>query len=190
MSAAWRLAGLGLAVAGACAALTRGPATAFAPAPSPEKAREIKNSIGMKLVRIPAGKFKMGSPADEVSRTPYELQHEVEISKPFYLGVYEVTQAEFQKVMGTNPSSFASSGSNAAKVRGMDTTRFPVDSVTWTEAKTFCEKLSALPAEKGARRVYRLPTEAEWEYACRAGAKEYAPFHFGKSLSSKQANFS
>src|SRR5262245_53556628 len=166
MSAVRRLAAFALAVAGAWAALTGGPAPAFAPAPAPSKAREITNSVGMKLVRIPAGKFTMGSPTDEVSRTPSEHQHEVEISKSFFLGVYEVTQAEFKKVMGTNPSAFAPGGARAASVGGMDTTKFPVESVTWTEAKDFCDKLSALRAEKGARRAYRLPSEAEWEYAC------------------------
>jgi formylglycine-generating enzyme required for sulfatase activity len=71
----------------------------------------------------------------------------------------------------------------------LNTDDFPVDSLTWDEAVLFCNKLSALPAEKAARRFYRLPTEAEWEYACRAGAKTHTPFSFGKSLSSRQANF-
>jgi formylglycine-generating enzyme required for sulfatase activity len=144
----------------------------------------------MKLVRIPAGKFLMGSPAGEVGHSSGEApQHEVEISKPYYLGVYEVTQAEFQKVMGRNPSCYSPTGTNTAAVKGLDTTRFPVENVTWLEARDFCEKLSALPAEKAVRRTYRLPTEAEWEHACRAGAKESLPFSFGKSLSSLQANF-
>ena len=147
--------------------------------------KEITNSIGMKLVLIPAGKFLMGSPKDEKERDPDEEQHEVSITKPFYLGVYEVTQAEYEKVMGKNPSWFSAKGEG--KVKDMDTSRFPVERVSWDNAVAFCKKLSELPEEKKAGRVYRLPTEAEWEYACRAGTKTV--FHYGNSLSSKQANF-
>jgi formylglycine-generating enzyme required for sulfatase activity len=161
-----------------------------APAPLPRAGKELTNSIGMKLVRIPAGKFLMGSPMSEQGHNSSEApQHEVEITKPYYLAVYEVTQSEYQKVMGNNPSAYSATGSRADAVRGMDTRRFPVENVTWLESVSFCEKLSALPAEKAARRTYRLPTEAEWEHACRAGAKESQPFHFGKALSSLQANF-
>ncbi len=150
--------------------------------------KEITNSIGMKLVLIPAGKFMMGSPKDEDGRYDnWEEQHEVEITKPFYLGVYTVTQAEYQKIMGKNPSYFSAQGDGKDKVVGLDTSRFPVDQVSWDEAVEFCRKLSEMPEEKKAGRTYRLPTEAEWEYACRAGTT--TPFHYGKSLSSKQANF-
>jgi formylglycine-generating enzyme required for sulfatase activity len=103
------------------------------------------NSIGMQFELIPAGKFKMGFGA-----------HQVTLTKPFYLGVYEVTQEQYERVMGTNPSDF-----NGAKN--------PVEQVSWEDAVEFCRKLSALPEEKAAGHVYRLPTEAEWEYACRAG---------------------
>ncbi len=163
-----------------------------APAPLPVGAEKaLANSIGMKLVRIPAGKFLMGSPAAEMGHHAGEgPQHEVEITRPYYLGVYEVTQAEFRKVMGTNPSIYAPTGTSAASVKGLDTTRFPVENVSWVEARDFCDRLSALPAEKAAQRTYRLPTEAEWEHGCRAGARESLPFAFGKSLSSLQANFS
>jgi formylglycine-generating enzyme required for sulfatase activity len=157
-------------------------------APAPLLKKQFTNSIGMKLVRIPPGKFTMGSPKDEASRQQGELQHEVEITRAFFLGAYEVTQAQYKKVTGTNPSHFSASGAGRAAVGGLDTSDFPVETVSWTEAVEFCKKLSALPAEKGARRVYRLPSEAEWEHACRAGAREYAPFHYGKSLSSRQAN--
>jgi formylglycine-generating enzyme required for sulfatase activity len=153
-----------------------------APAPVHADRKQLTSSVGMKLVLIPKGKFMMGSPAGEAGRRDDEQQHEVEITKPFYLGVYEVTQAEYQKVTGTNPSQFRA-------VPGQDTTKFPVENVSWGQAVEFCKKLSDLPAEKGAHRVYRLPTEAEWEYACRAGAREYAIYHYGKSLSSTQANF-
>ncbi len=147
------------------------------------------NSIGMKLVLVPAGKFKMGSPDGEAERDPDEGPvHEVEMARRHYVGAYEVTQAQYKKMTSASPSHFASTGRGADKVKGMDTSSFPVDSVTWMEAKLFCERLSALPAEKAAGRLYRLPTEAEWEHACRAGGRS-RPFHFGDDLSSPLANF-
>jgi formylglycine-generating enzyme required for sulfatase activity len=152
------------------------------------KGKEIVNSIGMKLVGIPKGKFMRGSPFGEPLRQPDEGPvREVEIKKPFLMGAYEVTQAQYQKVMGHNPSSFRPGGSSGNRVIGMDTNFHPVETVTWHDAVDFCKKLSALPAEKAARRVYRLPTEAEWEYACRAGTN--TAFSFGASASSRQANF-
>ena len=117
---------------------------------------EVTNSIGMKLRLIPAGEFMMGSPGTESDRSDDETQHGVSITKPFYLGVTEVTQEQYQKVMGTNPSEFKGAQN-------------PVEKVSWAEAVEFCGKLSAMPAEKTAGHVYRLPTEAEWEYACRSG---------------------
>jgi formylglycine-generating enzyme required for sulfatase activity len=157
-----------------------------APAPVGQKT-QFTNSIGMKLVRIKPGKFKMGSPAGEVGRRNEELQHEVEITRAYYLGVFHVTQAQYQKIMGTNPSCFAATGSRKESVGGLKTADFPVEAVCWKDAVAFCAKLSATGAERKAGRVYRLPTEAEWEYACRAGTT--TPFHFGKSASSTQANF-
>ena len=117
----------------------------------------IANSIGMQMVLIPAGEFVMGAPAREDGRRGDELQHRVRITKPFYLGVQEVTQAQYEQVMGLNPSYFQDAQS-------------PVETVSWDDALVFCEKLSALPEEKSSERAYRLPTEAEWEYACRAGS--------------------
>jgi formylglycine-generating enzyme required for sulfatase activity len=119
----------------------------------------------MKLVRIPKGTFMMGSPESEKKRSTTELQHEVTISKDYYLGIYEVTQKQFQKVMGKNPSRFQGS-----EFQG-DGSNYPVELVTWDDAVAFCERLSELPKEKKAGRIYRLPTESEWEYACRAGTK-------------------
>lgn len=150
--------------------------------------KEITNSIGMKLVLIPAGTFTMGSPATEADRSTLEgPQREVEITKPFYLGVYEVTQGQYERVMGTNPSWFSTKGNAKDRVNDIaDTSNFPVETVFWNDAVEFCRRLSDLAEEKQAGRKYRLPTEAEWEYACRAGSNE--PFHFGKSLSSRQAN--
>jgi WD40 repeat protein/formylglycine-generating enzyme required for sulfatase activity len=167
--------------------------------------RQIENSIGMKLVLILAGKFTMGSPANEKGRHTDELRHDVEISKSFYLGVHEVTQGQFEKVMGFNPSYFSARatgrdgtayedwskpGAGKDKVKDLGgTSDYPVENVSWAEAVEFCQKLSALPGEQKAGRRYRLPTEAEWEYACRGGASSYQVFHFGNSLCSEQANF-
>ncbi len=165
------------------------PAWTRAPVPkSLKQPKEIENSIGMKLVLIPKGKFKMGSPKDEVGRLKEEEQHEVEISKPFYLGAFAVTQKQYKAVMKSNPSYFSPEGEGKDDVKGLDTGHFPVEQVSWHEAVDFCKKVSALVAEKKAGRTYRLPTEAQWEYACRGGASS-TPFYFGKSLSSTQANF-
>ena len=144
-----------------------------------DQSKMITNSIGMKLALIPPGKFLMGSPADEAEHDTDESQHEVVITKPFYMGVYEVTQREYERVMPKNLSVFNSKNGGSPE--------HPVDQVLWQEAVEFCKKLSELPEEKSAGRVYRLPTEAEWEYACRAGTKTV--FYFGNSLSSTQANF-
>ena len=115
--------------------------------------RELTNSIGMKLVFIPPGEFMMGSPEDEEGRLEHEgPQHRVKITKGFYMGATEVTQAQWKAVMGNNPSSFK--GDN-----------LPVENVSWNGAMDFCRKLSAMEGK-----TYRLPTEAEWEYACRAGS--------------------
>ncbi len=132
--------------------------------PAPE--RVVTNSIGMKLALIPKGTFVMGSPKDEEERQGDEEQHEVEITKPFYMGVYTVTQEEYKKVMEPVPAK----GGGKDKVAGMDDTLpLPADRMTWHDAVAFCRKLSERPEEKRAWRMYRLPTEAEWEYACRAG---------------------
>jgi formylglycine-generating enzyme required for sulfatase activity len=134
--------------------------------------KEITNSIGMKLVLIPKGTFMMGSPIEEEGRNRGEEQHQVTIGKDYYLGVTEVTQGQYEKVMGTNPSYF-----QKRVIRKSDSSMYPVESVSWEDAVEFCKKLSDLAEEKKADRVYRLPTEAEWEYACRAGSK--AAYSFG-----------
>jgi formylglycine-generating enzyme required for sulfatase activity len=150
------------------------------PAAAQPAEKEFTNSFGMKLVLIPAGKFAMGSPDKEADRDPEELQHEVVIAKPFYMGVHEVTQAQFQK----SPGKFFRARFTAAKGGGPD---HPMEGVSWNDAAAFCQRLSQLPEEKKAGRTYRLPTEAEWEYACRAGTT--TALHFGDALSAKDANF-
>ncbi len=171
------------------------------PIPQPAPAampKEITNSIGMKLKLIPAGKFMMGSTGEEQAAAiragegdpgliPAEARHEVEISKPFYMGVYEVTQEQYLKVMKVNPSHFQASKGGSRMVKGLDTRNFPVESISYVDAVKFCRLLSGMDEEKKAGRVYRLPTEAEWEYACRGGSSSTA-FHFGNSLSSTLAN--
>jgi formylglycine-generating enzyme required for sulfatase activity/outer membrane protein assembly factor BamB len=148
----------------------------------------LTNSIGMKLKLIPAGEFLMGSPdADPGARDDEKPRHRVCITRPFYLGVYEVTQEEYTRVMGTNPSFFSATGPGKSKVARLNTARFPAEQVRWPDAVEFCRRLSELPEEKRHGRTYRLPTEAEWEYACRAGTT--TAFHCGDSLSSSQANF-
>jgi formylglycine-generating enzyme required for sulfatase activity len=159
------------------------------PAATPVAAPEVVNSIGMRLRLIPAGRFMMGSPPGEKGRRADETQHEVMISRPFYMGVYHVTQEEYEKVMGHNPSGFSPGGLDRLAVRGLTTKHFPVERVSWEDAVQFCERLSNRPEESQAGRVYRLPTEAEWEFACRGGAREVTAFAGGPSLSSHQANF-
>jgi formylglycine-generating enzyme required for sulfatase activity len=117
----------------------------------------MTNSIGMKLVYIQPGEFQMGSNDGGNFENPL---HTVKITKGFYMGVYEVTQEQYQKVMGTNPSNF----------KGED--NLPVEAVSWDNAFEFCKKLSQKEGK-----TYRLPTEAEWEYACRAGTT--TKFSFG-----------
>ena len=131
---------------------------------------QMTNAIGMKLKLIKPGKFLMGSPPDENGRQDDEgPQHEMEITQPFYMGVYPVTQGEYEQVMGKNPSWFSADGLGSDKVQGLLTRRFPVEFVTWDHAVDFCEALDRKDATRPAGWHYGLPTEAQWEYACRAG---------------------
>ncbi len=150
----------------------------------------LTNSLGMSFILIPAGRFFMGSPEAEPGRYGREGPvHEVEITRPFYLGIFPVTQAEFAAVTGRNPSFFAPTGPGRQYVAGVETDRCPVESVSWVSASEFCFRLADRREERLYRRSYRLPTEAEWEYACRAAGRLTAPFSFGRALSSWQANF-
>lgn len=120
----------------------------------------ITNSVGMRFAKMPAGEFVMGSPAGEAGRQVDEVMHAVRLGKGFCMGVTEVTQRQWEAVVG---------GGNPSKVKGPE---LPVTGVTWADAVRFCAMLS----EKEGRK-YRLPTEAEWERACRAG--EDGPFSGG-----------
>ncbi|MCE9534503.1 MAG: formylglycine-generating enzyme family protein [Planctomycetes bacterium] len=135
-----------------------------------EPPKTFTNSIGMKFVWIPAGHFLMGSPNKEKGRGDDEIVHKVTFSKAFYMGTFLVTQEQWQAVMGNNPSEF-----KGAK-------NLPVDSVSWDDCQAFCKKLS----EK-EQKTYRLPTESEWEYCCRAGTT--TPFHNGETLAPELANY-
>ena len=125
--------------------------------------------VKLEMVLVPAGKFKMGSPESEKARRNDEKQHEVTLTKPFYMGKHEVTQEQWEAVMGSNPSS---------KTKGA---KLPVTDVSWEDCQEFIKKLNA--STKGG---YRLPTEAEFEYACRAGTT--IAYSFGDSLTKTDAN--
>ena len=144
---------------------------------------EVTNSIGMRLAIIPPGEFEMGSPESADDKRDRERpQHRVRINRPYYLGVYEATQAEYELVMGSKPSGFSAKGKDSEKVAGTDTSHHPVETVSWEEAVQFCQQLSAMPKEITSSRSYRLPTEAEWEYACRAGTTTDYSFGDGNMM--------
>ncbi len=132
----------------------------------------MTNTMGMKLVPIAKGKLQMGSLFREEGYRLAEQRHEVTLTRDYYLGAFEVTQAQYFKVMGNNPSYH-----QGDPIKNVDGSNHPVDQVSWEDAVEFCKRLSELPEERAAGRVYRLPTEAEWEYACRSGSN--APFGFG-----------
>jgi formylglycine-generating enzyme required for sulfatase activity/tRNA A-37 threonylcarbamoyl transferase component Bud32 len=171
----------------------------------PTERATFVNTIGMTMARLADGTFTMGSPRDEEGHEDNEEQHPVEVSE-FYLGVHEVTQKQFREVMGYNPSFFSKNASKNARGKevnyrdepgggkakiplGDDPEDYPVENVSWDEAVAFCRQLTEMDKKKPGGWVYRLPREAEWEYACRAGAPSSQPFPFGKSLSALQANF-
>jgi formylglycine-generating enzyme required for sulfatase activity len=126
-------------------------------APSPKNAfgKPFTNSLGMRFVYIPPGRFVMGSPPDEIGRDELEIQHPVILSKGFYLQTTEVTQAQWRAVMEINPSQH----------QGDD---LPVDNVSWRDCKKFIIRLNRLEGDT----QYKLPSEAEWEYTCRAGSQK------------------
>ncbi len=154
------------------------------------------NSIGMKFRLIPPGKFTMGSTQAEIDATLSEIarddsawrdrvksegpRHDVVLTQPVYMAETEVTQSQFEKIMGRNPSHHSPKGAGRKDIAGMDTTVFPVELVSWHDATDFCQRLSEKEKLHGSlphrdqndvesRGAYGLPTEAEWEFACRAG---------------------
>ncbi|MBO1052380.1 MAG: SUMF1/EgtB/PvdO family nonheme iron enzyme [Dolichospermum sp. DET73] len=130
---------------------------------------DLGNGVTLEMVEIPGGTFIMGSPASEAKRGSNEgPQHQVTVPS-FYMGKYELTQAQYQAIIGTNPSRFK--GKNR-----------PVEGVSWNNAVEFCKKLSQKTGKN-----YRLPSEAEWEYACRAGTT--TPFYFGESITPDLVNY-
>jgi formylglycine-generating enzyme required for sulfatase activity len=129
----------------------------------------LGNGVTLEMVKIPGGRFLMGSPETEAKRDDNEgLQHYVDVPE-FWMGKYVVTQQQWQAIMGNEPSYFK--GKN-----------HPVERVSWNNATEFCQKLS-----KKTGRDYRLPSEAEWEYACRAGTT--TPFYFGETITGELANY-
>ena len=162
-----RLRALAIAVCLAIAATVFGPVVL-----APDSPRTfIEPSTGMVFVAIPPGTFLMGSPPSEAGRNQDERQREVVLSRRFYLGAREVTQTEWTIVMGDNPSHFPGCS------------RCPIERVNFFDVDRFLSRLNA----RSTSMHFRLPTEAEWEYACRAGTT--TPFNTGRHLSTDQANY-
>ncbi|MDM8516894.1 formylglycine-generating enzyme family protein [Desulfobacterales bacterium HSG16] len=132
----------------------------------------IRKGFSMEFVKIPAGEFIMGSPEDEEGRYDREKQHRVTLTKNYYMQKTEVTQAQWEAVVGNKPSYFKNCGDDC-----------PVENVSWNDVQDFIKKLN----KRTKTTLFRLPTEAEWEYACRAGTT--TPFYFGKCLSTDDANY-
>ncbi len=130
------------------------------------------NSIGQTFVYIKPGMFMMGSPLNEKERKDHERLHKVTLTKGFYMHITEVTQGQWKAVMGSNPSRFEHCGDDC-----------PVENVTWNDVQKFIHKLN----KRSSKKTYRLPTEAEWEYAARAGTT--TPFNSGDYLSTDDANY-
>ncbi|UKO97929.1 bifunctional serine/threonine-protein kinase/formylglycine-generating enzyme family protein [Nostoc sp. UHCC 0870] len=130
---------------------------------------DLGNGVSLEMVQIPGGTFTMGSPETEKDRESDEsLQRQVTVPG-FFMGKYEITQAQYQAIMGTNPANFKGE-------------KRPVEQVSWDDAVEFCEKLS-----QKTGKTYRLPSEAEWEYACRAGTT--TPFYFGETITPDLVNY-
>jgi formylglycine-generating enzyme required for sulfatase activity len=135
-----------------------------------EKIISLPGDVPLAMIYIPAGEFLMGATHDEAEAFENEYpQQRVKIATPFYIGKYAVTQEQYQAVMGMNPSTFQ------GKKR-------PAESMTWDAAKVFCQKLSTFTGT-----ACRLPYDAEWEYACRAGTT--TPFYFGETITTELANY-
>ena len=163
-----------------------------------EADRTVKvGNVPLTLVWCPSGDFVMGSPPCEMGRFPGEVQHKVKITKGFWLGKYEVTQRQWEALMKNNPSDFCKE-----PIVGKVSLRqwnhrhefsrkdCPVECVSWDDAVAFCRTMSERERAAGKLPegyVYQLPTEAQWEYACRAGTT--TPFHYGENISISVMNF-
>ncbi|MCR4573313.1 MAG: SUMF1/EgtB/PvdO family nonheme iron enzyme, partial [Lentisphaeria bacterium] len=163
----------------------------------------LADDVKLELIWIPAGTFMMGSPEDESGRSKDETQHQVTLTKGFWIGKYPVTQAQYKAVVGTNPSYFKEKkqvtvkGNFFDRLLGNETKQvsqevetslvLPVETVSWDEANRYCSLLNKTHVSKVPSGFqFSLPTEAQWEYACRAGTT--TPFNFGNSLSGDKAN--
>jgi formylglycine-generating enzyme required for sulfatase activity/tRNA A-37 threonylcarbamoyl transferase component Bud32 len=146
-----------------------GASTTAAPSSGSGLKIDLGAGVLLELVALPAGTFTMGSPPTEKGRSANEIPHAVTFTRPLHIGKFAVTQAQYEQVMGANPSEF----------KGRDN---PAENVTWDDCLEFCRRV----AEKTGTQL-RLPTEAEWEYACRAGTS--TPFHFGEIITPDQANY-
>lgn len=141
----------------------------------------------MRLRLVPAGATRIGSPAGEHKRDPTDMTRRlVFIPRPFYIAKTATTQREYFAVTGKRPSYFGTGGTPLSN-GGSECDDCPVDSVSWNDAQDFCKLLSSWPQEREAHRSYRLPTEVEWEHACRAGAA--TAFSLGDNLTPLSANF-
>jgi formylglycine-generating enzyme required for sulfatase activity len=140
----------------------------------------LGSAAGLDMVSIPGGSFTMGSPVDEPQRKGNEgPQHHVTLA-PFFIGAAPVTQAQWSAVVLVHPDQFHRNlDPNTSFFKGID---LPVESITWHQAEEFCLRLTAITG-----RAYRLPSEAEWEYSCRAGST--GPFHFGPTITPELANY-
>jgi formylglycine-generating enzyme required for sulfatase activity len=142
---------------------------------------DLNATVAMDMIWVPSGTFTMGSPTTEAGRqSDREDEHNVSLTKGFYLGKYEVTQAQYIAVTGTNPSEFNATGNGNR----------PVEKVNWTEAVAFCNLLTNQEQAAGrlpAGWAYVLPTESQWEYACRAGTT--TAYSWGTTIASSNANY-
>jgi uncharacterized protein (TIGR02996 family) len=145
-------------------------------------------SLKLEMTLLPPGVFWMGADKGEWDNAPAERpRHRVPLTKPFYLSTFLVTQKQYRTLMKNNPSSFVPNPHSHYDVPFPSTDTFPVDGISFEMAEEFCARLSARATERRAGRLYRLPTEAEWEYACRAGTSTM--YHYGPQLNSTMANF-